>query len=607
MRGPLRRPGRPAVAGLLVPVVLLAAALPVPLSGADAPDDAERARVLLDAIRPRSVASSPFGMVVTSAPEATWAGVRMLEAGGNAVDAAVAAAFALTASDPGGSGLGGQTWLVLRLASGEERSVSCPAPAPLRLDRRRFRAARDGADLWGPAAAAVPTTVATLAHALRTYGTKPFAEVLAPAIEAAESGYRTQPFEHPYLGDYRRRLFDSDVLYPVYLTGPADESGLPGPAPLGTCVRLPNLARTLSRLAERGPEDFYTGEIAATLEREVLAAGGFLTRDDLARVPGRVLDVAPVRGAYRGFTSLSVPAPGGGGVFTMALQILDALGAERLREPGLTRGHAIVEAVRLARAEAAAHRAQPEVVDGPLRSEWLSPAWAERQARRIRSDRALPASELGAGQPFAAGIRGTTHVSVADAQGNVVSLTQTLGRYYGAAWAAPSLGFLLNGFLEPLVSDDPSSAEYLRPGHAPQMPVTPLILLRDGRPVLVAGAPGSSRIPSILLNLVVALADGGDALGTAYARPRMVWEDDLVGPRVMLELAPPFTEADVEALRMMGYPNVWTLRAPSRDSGVFGGVYGVARDEAGGLWKGVVDGRRAGLAAAPSRVTPPAR
>ena len=456
-------------------------------------------------------------------------------------------------------------------------------------------------------AAAVPTTVATLAHALRAHGTKPFGEVLAPAIEAAESGYRTQTFEHPYLGDYRRRLFDSDVLYPAYLTGPVDDSGLPGPAPLGTCVRLPNLARTLARLAERGPEDFYSGEIAATLEREVLAAGGFLTRQDLGLVRGRVLDVPPVRGSYRGLTALSVPGPGGGGVFTMALQVLDALGAERLRQPGLARGHAIVEAVRIARAEAAAHRGQPEITDGPLRSEWLSPAWAERQARRIRTDRALADADLAAGQPFAPGIRGTTHVSVADAHGNVVSLTQTLGRYYGAAWAAPSLGFLLNAFLEPLVSDDPASAEYLWAGHTPPMPVSPLILIRDGRPVLLAGAPGSSRIPSILLSLVAAFADGGDALAAAYSRPRMVWEDDLSGPRVMLELAPPFAERDVAALEAMGYPNVWVLRAPSRDSGVFGGIYGVARDEARGVWTGIVDGRRAGVAAAPSRITPPAR
>ena len=604
MCGALRRRGRPAVVGLLV---LLAFPLARTRAVADGPDEAERVRLLEQSIRPRSVVSSPLGMVVTSAPEATWAGVRMLEAGGNAVDAAVAAAFALTAADPGGSGLGGQTWLVLRLASGEERAILCPAPVPARIDRRRLRAAREGADLWGPMAAAVPTTVATLAHTLRAYGTKPFAEVLAPAIEAAEAGYRTQTFEHPYLGDYRRRLFDSDVLYPVYLTGPVDDSGIPGPAPLGTCVRLPNLARTLARLAERGPEDFYRGEIAATLEREVLAAGGFLARSDLARVPGRVLDLAPVRGSYRGLTALSVPAPGGGGVLVMALQVLDALGAERLAEAGLSRGQAIVEAVRIARAETAAHRGQPEVPDGPLRSEWLSPAWAERQAQRIRADRALPSSELGDERPFAAGIRGTTHVSVADAHGNVVSLTQTLGRYYGAAWAAPSLGFLLNAFLEPLVSDDPASAEYLTVGGAAQMPVSPLLLLRDGRPVLAAGAPGSSRIPSILLSLVAAFADGGDAFATAYSRPRMIWEDDLVGPRVMLELVPPVAERDVTTLEAMGYPKVWVLRAPSRDSGVFGGIYSVTRDEARGVWTGIVDGRRAGVAAAPARVPPPAR
>lgn len=602
MNGALRRSDRPVAGGLL-----LFALLAGPLSGAEAPDDAERARVLLDSIRPRSVVSSPLGMVVTSAPEATWAGVRMLEAGGNAVDAAVAAALALTAADPGGSGLGGQTWIVLRLASGKERAILCPAPAPLRIDKRRIHAAREGADLWGPTAVAVPTTLATLAHALRTYGTKPFAEVLAPAIEAAESGYRTQSFEHPYLGDYRRRFFDSDVLYPVYLTGPADDSGLPGPAPLGTCVRLPNLARTLARLAERGPEDFYRGEIAATLEREVVAAGGFLTRQDLARVPGRVLDMEPVRGIYRGLTALSAPEPAGGGILVMALQILDAVGAERLREPGLARGQTIVEAVRLARAEAAAHRGQPEVPDGPLRSEWLTPAWAERQARRLRADRALPVSELGDARPFAAGIRGTTHLSVADAHGNVVSLTQTLGRYYGAAWAAPSLGFLLNAFLEPLASDDPSSEEYLRAGSAQPMPVSPFLLLSDGKPLLLAGAPGSSRIASILLNLIVGLADGGDGLPAASARPRMIWEDDLAGPRVMLELAPPFREVDVAALEEMGYPNVWVLRAPSRDSGVFGGIYGVARDDASGTWTGIVDGRRAGVAAAPARITPPAR
>jgi gamma-glutamyltranspeptidase/glutathione hydrolase len=605
MCGALRRGGRPGPTALGI-VLLSCALFPFP-GGARAADAAENeaARLLAESLRPKAVVSSPLGMVVTSTPEASWAGVRMLEAGGNAVDAAVAAAFTLTAADPGGSGLGGQTWMVIRTASGEERAVFCPARAPLRFDRKRVKAAREGADLWGPMAVAVPTTVATLAHALRRYGTKSFAEVLAPAIEAADAGYRTQSFEHGYLGDYARRLFDSDVLYPAYLTGPTGESGIPDPAPIGTCVKIPGLAETLRRLAEAGPSDFYAGRIAARLDEEMRNAGGFVTRRDLARVPASVRDVPPVRGSYRGRTALSVPAPAGGNVLVMALQILDALPTGSLAAPGLPRGHAIVEAVRIARAEAAIHRLQDDVTDGPLLSEWLTKPWAERQAARIRPGRAMTRGELeGERRPFSAD-RGTTQVSVVDARGNAVSLTQSLGRYYGAAWVPPSLGFLLNAFVEPLDSDDPAAPGLLQPGAAPPVPVAPFLLVRGGRTVLAAGVAGSSRIPSILLNLLAGLVDGNEKPVDAYARPRILWEDDTAGPRVMLEIAPPLTPDDVLALKGMGYGNVFALTAPGRDSTVFGGIHGVAWDPEASAWDGIVDGRRSGVAAAPARVAPP--
>jgi len=545
-------------------------------------------------------------MVVTSAPEATWAGVRMLEKGGNAVDAAVAAAFALTASDPGGSGLGGQTWMVIRLASGEERAVFCPARAPLRIDRAKMKAARQGTDLWGPMAAAIPTTVATLAHALRRYGTMSAAEVLGPAIEAAESGYRIQGFERSFLGDYTRRLFDSEVLYPVYLTGPTGESGIPDPAPTGTCVKLPGLAGTLRSLAAAGLQDFYTGEIAARLSEDVSAAGGFLRKSDLVRIPQGVLDTAPVRGTYRGRTALSIPYPAGGGALVMALQILDELPPETLARPGLERGHAIVEAVRLARAEVAARSREQDVTEGPLLSERFTKEWAARQAERIRPGRALSRDEL-AGEPGPkSGDRGTTHVSVVDARGNAVSLTQSLGRYYGAAWAPPSLGFPLNAFVEALDSDDPASPGYARPGAAAFAPVAPLLLVRDGRTVLVAGTGGSSRIPSTLIYLVAGLVDGLEPPGEAYAAPRVIWEDDHAGPRVMIEVAAPLPADAAAKLKGMGYEKVFELTAPGRDSPVFGGINAVWWDEGSSTWKGLVDGRRAAVAAAPSRIAPSA-
>ncbi len=526
----------------------------------------------------------------------------MLEMGGNAVDAAVAAALALTASDPGGSGIGGQTWMVIRLASGEERAVFCPAPAPRRIDRAKQKAARSGADLWGPMAASVPTSVATLEYALHRYGTMSEAEVLRPAIEAAESGYRIQSFERSFLGDYTRRLFDSEVLYPVYLTGPTGESGIPDPAPTGTCVKIPALADTLRRLADAGLSDFYTGAIASRLAEDVRAAGGFLQRSDLLRVRPSVVDTSPVRGTYRDLAALSVPSPAGGSVFVMALQILDALPSATLAQPGLERGHAIVEAVRLARAEAAVRRLEKDVTDGPFQSERLTKPWAARQAARIRPGRALARDELPGEYGPQTGDRGTSHVSVVDAQGNAVSLTQSLGRYFGAAWAPPSLGFLLNAFVESFDSDDPASPGYLRPGAAAVAPVAPFLLVRDGRTVLVAGVGGSSRIPSMLLNVVAGLVDGHQSPEEAFAAPRVIWEQDHAGPRVMVEVAPPMPPDTVQTLKAMGYENVFALKAPGRDSTVFGGVVAVLRDEASSNWRGFVDGRRAAVAAAPSRI-----
>ncbi len=599
MAFPWKRRGRPAAVAL---AALLAATLTLAASSPEG-EEAARAGRLAASLVPTTVVSSPRGMVVSAAPEASWAGARMLEAGGNAVDAAVAAALTLTAADPGGSGLGGQTWMVVRLATGEERAIYCPARAPLRVDRLLTKAARQDGQLWGPMAAAAPTTLATLARALARYGTRSLPEVLAPAIEVAEGGYRTQPLETLFLEDYRRRVWGSEVLTSVYLGGRVDDFGFPRPFEPGTCVRLPNLAATLRRLAEKGPSDFYTGEVAARLEAEVLAAGGFLTRYDLARVPASVLDVVPVRGTYRGHTILSVPSPAGGGILVMAAQILDALGPGPLRAPGLERGHAIVEAVRLARAKAAETWSAAEVPDGPFRSEWLTPAWAAARARLIRPGRAIPPAELGRGRFEPAGTRGTTQVSVVDAEGNAVSLTQSLGRYWGSAWVPPSLGFPLNAFVEPLDADEPELSAFLRAGAAAPMPAAPVILLRGEEPVLVAGSPGSSRIVSILLNLVVDVVDGGEPAAVAVGRPRMIWDDELSGPRVMLEVAPPFSGADVERLKALGYEGVFALYEPSRDSNVFGAVFAVARDAAG-AWQGIVDGRRPGFAAAPAAQPP---
>jgi gamma-glutamyltranspeptidase/glutathione hydrolase len=369
-------------------------------------------------------------------------------------------------------------------------------------------------------------------------------------------------------------------------------------------VKIPGLADTLRRLSEAGLSDFYTGTIADKLDRDVRAAGGFLQRSDLLRVPASVVDTSPVRGTYRGLTALSVPSPAGGSVLVMALQILDELPSGTLAQPGLSRGHAIVEAVRLARAEMAARRFEPDVTEGPFLSERLTKPWAARQAGRIRPGRALPRGELQGEAGGHPSDRGTSHISIVDAQGNAVALTQSLGRYFGAAWAPPSLGFLLNAFVESFDSDNPASPGYLRSGTVAVAPVAPFLLVRDGRTVLVAGVGGSSRIPSMLLNVVAGLVDGRQQPEEAYAAPRIIWEQDHAGPRIMLEVAPPIPADAALTLQAMGYEKVFALTAPGRDSTVFGGINAVIWNEKRKEWQSLVDGRRPAVVAAPPRIAP---
>lgn len=598
----VRRGGRPVARALTL--LLLSTGLDARHRGAAAAtpgDPAAESRAFTEALQPARV-SSPFGVVVSAAPEASLAGARILESGGNAVDAAVAAALALAAAEPGGSGLGGQTWMVIRMATGKEVAVLCPSRVPTRVNPAAQKAARRGPDLCGPMAAAIPTTLATLDHALRRFGTKTFAEVVAPAIEVADRGYLLRSWERYTLLDHVPRLVQSEALSDIYLMGPSRETGGLEPVPIGSLVRIPGLAETFRRLSAAGPADFYTGEIAKRIDESMNASGGFLRRTDLARVPLQVVETEPARGAYRDLAVLSVPPPAGGTLLARTLYILDAIPASRMAAAGPVRGQAIVEAVRLARAAAAENL--PEAMEGPFASESAMRAWAAGQASRIVPGRALSPAELHeVGSPPAAG-PATTQVSVIDAGGNAVALTQSLGRYYGAAWVVPGLGILLNAFLEPFRSEDPRSPGFLRPGAVLPTPVAPVLLARNDRVVLAAGSGGSSRITSILANVLVDHVDGGQPIGRALAAPRVMWEDEGAGGRVMLELAPPLAPRHVAALKEMGYGNVFVLSAPGKDSGAFGGVNAAAWDPSSSTWEGVADSRRDGAAEAARRSSP---
>jgi gamma-glutamyltranspeptidase/glutathione hydrolase len=535
------------------------------------------------------VATSRFGMVVTNRAEASAAGARVLEAGGNAVDAAVAAALTLGSAEAGSSGIGGQSCLLIRLANGHTAAIDGSVTAPLRTSRDELQQLRDWDVLWGHKLAATPGTPAALALALERYGTRPLAELLAPAIEAAEFGVVFSAQQLGYLEKYTYKLRGAPYLNALLFNDGYDLRD----ASYRYC--FPDLAATLRRIAALGLRDFYVGGIAARIDADMAANDGYLRRDDLARY--RAIERQALRGSYRGYEVLSFPSPGGGARTLAALHILERFPAERLRADGPDRAHLLLESVRLAAAASGE-------LDSLRSSDALlfDPARIGALAARIRLDRALTAAEVAGRERPVRGEGHTTQVSVVDRWGNAVSLTQSVGRTFGGKAAAPDLGFPYNGLLENYDYLDPSDPEYLVPGKRPLTPIAPTIVVRDGRPWLVIGTPGTEQIPGSIASVVVNLVDRGMTLAQAVAEARPLWgrHDDYA---MSLELYTPADEANGQALLDRGFPQPFVVRLPARviDVAAFGAVNAVLLDQATGEMTGVGDPRRQAIAVGAGR------
>lgn len=528
---------------------------------------------------------SPSGVIAAGSPAAADAGARILAAGGNAVDAAVAAAFTLGSSDPGGSGLGGATFMLIHLADGRTVALDGSTPAPLaaRAEVLAELAARDA--LFGHATVAPPTTVAVLATALRRYGTMGFSDVLAPAIEAAVDGYEIDWTERAFVGDYRAKLTLSPTLAQGRLVGGR-------PLPVGSHVDQPVLARTLARLARRGADDFYRGAVAAEIDADMRRHGGFVRLADLALV--RPVERPPVRGVFRGHEVLSIGHPCGGTAVVEALQILDQLPPESLASPDARRLGLLANAVRVAQADATRAAAGSE-----LEGELLGRDHAAQRAALLGGTGPVTVDD-GPASPWPATDGNTTHLSVADAAGNVVALTQSLGRFFGAGVADPALGFPYNCLLEVFDHDDPASPYYLRPQAVVPAATAPTIVLDPGGGLRLAlGSAGSDRITSAVVDVTVAALADGRRLGEAVAAPRVLWTGGHEA-RLALEIAPPFDDALADRLVEHGWPDVYRLRFPARtiDLVYFGGVNLVGREPGDDAVTAVADPRRNGAVAA---------
>ena len=544
--------------------------------------------------------TSRTGMVVSGSEEASRAGASMLEAGGNAVDAAVAAALALGVAEPTTSGLGGETFLLIYLSDGRAVAVdgSCYVPFLARGDElQRERAGSRSGVFHGYKSVAVPGSLAALAYALETYGTKPLSEALAPAIELADFGYHMNLTELGNVENYGTKLRQQNYVAELFLKDYSTAFG-------SEHVYCPSdLAGVLKRIAALGAREFYRGRIADMIDADMQRNGGLIRKADLVQV--RAVERRPHRGSYRGFEVIAFPYPGGGGSLLELLNILETFPSRFLREDSLDRLHLLIEASRIVNTDSGT----PQVPLALLDRQLADKRRAGERAQLIRFDRALLAGEISREAPDPYLAVGTTQVSVVDRWGNIVALTQTVGASFGSGVATPGLGFMWNSNLNAFEFSNPRSAHYLLPGQPAMTAMTPAVVLKDGRPLLVLGSAGSDRVVPTMVTVISGIVDRGLNVCDAVAAPRAMWGSNYGPLRAWVELAGEITPERVGALEKQGFSDMFQLGFPARwtDLMLFGGTNTIYVDPETGAYVGVGDPRRLGVAVAPRKAPAPVR
>lgn len=521
------------------------------------------------------------GVVSAGREEAGRVGRQILEAGGNAIDAAVAVGFAMGVCEPNANGLGGGGFMLLRDGhTGETAFIDFRETAPAGAHPHMWRRTAEGKAVddenkFGGKSVATPGETAGLLYALETYGTMTPQQVIAPAVRLAREGFVVTPLLHRDIAENQDYLMKYGTGHEIYLPGGA-------PAPVGTVLKNPQLADTLEAIAQGERDAFYRGTLAEKMVAQVKKDGGILTLQDLEAYQVRVYP--PVRGTYRGYEILSSPPPSSGG--THVLEILNVL--EHFDLSAMAYGsrehlHLLSEVFKLCYADRAAYMGDPNYVKVPL-SGLLSKTYAGELAARVDLVQAgLPAP----GNPWEHESTSTTHVSIADRSGNLVAMTKTINHFFGSCVVPAGTGFILNDQMEDF-DVDPASPNRAEGGKKPLSCMSPTFILKDGKPVAVLGSPGGIRIIGAVAQVISNLIDFGMDVEAAVSAPRM---GDGVNNLLVAESR--FPADSLRELEAMGH----TVRSLGDWNRAMGGVNTVAYQPDGTLW-GMADPRRDGKAVA---------
>ncbi len=537
-----------------------------------------------DPVRARSA------MVVTQEAHATDIGLAVLQSGGNAIDAAVAIGFALSVTYPFAGPLGGGGFLLYRPAQGDPVFFDFRERAPLAATRDMYLDATGNptaASREGWKASGVPGGVAGFELAHRRFGRKKWAELVKPAVNLAAQGFPLTYEQARQLRGSLKRLGADPESKRIFAKGGS------GFEPGDRLVQR-DLARVLRRIARRGGREFYEGETAQIIAREMASHGGLITIEDLKAY--RAIERKPLLGTYKGLSVLTAPPPSAGGVgLLQMLAMLDGSGYEKSGRGSAAAVHYAAEAMRRYYADRSEFLGDPDFYPVPV-ARLLDPAYVASRRASI-TGQVTPSSTLKPGSLPVAESSETMHFSVLDAQGNAVALTYTLNGAFGSGITIPGTGILLNNEMDDFAAKPGAPnmfgavggrANEIAPRKTPLSSMTPTIVSREGQPYLIVGAPGGTRITTAVMQVILNIVDFGMGLQDAIDAPRFhhQWLPD------KLDVEPAFSPDTIQLLRDKGHQ----IDRPTGIIAVVGGIM-VEQGPFGRWIAGAVDGRGTGKAA----------
>jgi gamma-glutamyltranspeptidase/glutathione hydrolase len=521
-------------------------------------------------------------MVVARETHAAEAGEAALENGGNAIDAAVAVAFALAVTHPPAGNIGGGGFMLIHLADGRSTFIDFRERAPAAETRDMYLDAQGNPtkdSTLGYRASGVPGTVLGMEYAHTRYGKRPWKELVEPAVRFAREGF---PLSYSLAQEMRSPAIVSKLSVfadskRIFLNGGALYE-------MGDSFKQPELAATLARIRDLGAKDFYEGETARQLTADMAAHGGLITLEDLRDY--RIFERKPLEGAYKGYGVVTAPPPSSGGIGI--LQMLGILEGTDYAKTGAGSARALhfeAEAMRRYFADRADLLGDPDFVKIPLGA-LLNPAYIKHLRDSIDPDKATPSDHIHAGDIAAYESPQTTHYSIVDEMGNAVSVTYTLNGRFGSGVTAAGLGFLLNDEMDDFTVKPgvpnayrliQGEANAIAPHKTPLSSMCPTIVTRDGKPYIVVGSPGGPAIINAVLQTILNIVDFGMNAQEAVDQPRIhhQWMPDTL--RVENTLSPD----TIELLRKRGHQIQLT--------GAIGDIAAIRVD---GQWiEGAADGR----------------